>query len=100
MPRWASRIQLQITGLRIERLNDISADDAIAEGCLPFLGVHGDDDFAVYRTSKHFNSINDAHDSVPMPICRYAVLWESINGAGSWAANPWVVVYSFEVIKL
>ena len=69
MPRWASRITLEITGIRVERLNDISDDDAIAEGMA--------NDDAWYD---------------------YMRLWEQINGPGSWEANPWVWVISFKRI--
>ena len=66
MPRWASRITLEVTSVRVERLQDISEADAAAEG------VHTDPDCPAY----------DA----------YQALWEQINGKGSWDANPWVWV--------
>ena len=75
MPRHASRITLEITGVRVERLQDISRGDAMAEGCpLPNM-AQGDD-----------------------PRKWYAELWESINGPGSWDANPWVWCLSFRRI--
>jgi len=73
MPRWASRITLEITSVRVEQLRDISAAEAEKEGC----GC----------------GVNDATGG---PVARYCVLWESINGAGSWKANPWVWVISFK----
>jgi hypothetical protein len=88
MPRWASRITLEVTGVRVERLQDISEADAIAEGVNPFPGVRQDDDAAA------FNRIGPV-DMDSFPVARYAVLWESINGAGSWDANPWVWVVEF-----
>jgi hypothetical protein len=73
MPRGASRITLEVTAVRVERLHCISEDDAFAEGCpLP----------------------NDMD-----PICWYRNLWEQINGAGSWAANPWVWVVEFKRVQ-
>ena len=69
MPRWASRITLEVTSVRVERLQDISEADAAAEG------VHTDPDCPAY----------DA----------YQALWEQINGKGSWDANPWVWVIDF-----
>lgn len=75
MPRWASRIQLEITNIRVERLNDISEQDALDEG-YPFQ--------AATTTSI---------------IDWFREIWESINGAGSWNANPWVWVIEFKVIK-
>lgn len=75
MPRWASRLTLQITDVRVERLRAISEPDAMAEG---WPGDAGD----------------------VWPIGWYAVLWDSINGrdpAKRWFANPWVWAVSFEV---
>ncbi|EPB9884050.1 hypothetical protein ACR6U3_000917 [Yersinia enterocolitica] len=77
MPRWASRINLLITGVRVERLQDISEQDAMAEGCLYGKG-NGEIDLAV-RPENHFPT-----------------LWASIYGAESWQANPWVWVINFE----
>ena len=85
MPRWASRITLEITGVRVERLQDISAEDAKAEGVQPpnlppeISGVAGDY-VADERTS-------------------FAILWNRINGAGSWAKNPWVWVVEFKRVE-
>lgn len=77
MPRWASRINLLITGVRVERLRDISEQDAMAEGCAYGKG-NGEIDLAV-RPENHFPT-----------------LWASIYGAESWQANPWVWVIEFE----
>lgn len=79
MPWWASRITLEIVSVRVERLQDISGDDCIAEGIDPsdVPGI-GSDSSAIKA---------------------YAALWESINGAGSWAANPWVWVISFRRLE-
>ena len=88
MPRWASRITLEITGVRVERLQEISEADAKAEGadCLTWSGIEG-----------------TAADLIDWPLKEvahphrngFAVLWESINGPESWNANPWVWVVSF-----
>lgn len=71
MPRWASRITLEVTGVRVERLQDISEADARAEG--------------ISRAD-----CPDWHATTD-----YRALWESINGPGSWDANPWVWVVEF-----
>lgn len=89
MPRWASRITLEITGVRVERLQDISEMDAKAEGIAPAYGEWRD-----YRTDPSIN----------FPVCSSAVdsyrtLWGSINGDGSWDANPLVWVVEFKVMK-
>lgn len=79
MPRWASRIDLEIVERRVERLQDISDNDCLAEGVTPDMDIRwqsGDD----------------------TPRGMYGELWESINGPGSWEANPWVWVISFKRI--
>jgi hypothetical protein len=78
MPRWASRIDLEVTGVRVEQLQDISAD-AEAEG---------------WPGPDAQNSIRNAY-----PIAWYSCLWEEINGVGSWAANPWVWVVEFKRVQ-
>ena len=75
MPRWASRISLRVTAVKVERLQDISEDDAEAEGC-DFFG----DQTLAYKG-------------------KFAALWAEIHGPGAWDANPWVAAYSFERVK-
>lgn len=93
MPRWASRISLQITDVRVERLQDISAADCWAEG------IPGQPPPGVYIES--LGEIARWSDGVvrehPQPA--YRALWESINGPGSWDANPWVWVVCFKRIE-
>lgn len=79
MPRWASRITLEITNLRVERVQDISCDDANAEGVQAWV-----ESFA-NREIYHENGNLKGY-----PVTAYKRLWEQINGAGSWDANPWV----------
>lgn len=96
MPRWASRITLEITGVGVERLQDINEADAIAEG-IKTLAEHDRDGRPTGRTLgliKNHNTPNEwGH-----PVDAYRALWESINGAGSWDANPWVWVVEFHRI--
>ena len=82
MPRSASRITLEITGVRVERLNDCSRADAVAEGAPP---SHPSIDVV----SRQFGYPDFSRSW-------YAQLWEQINGAGTWAANPWVWVIEFK----
>lgn len=81
MPRWASRITLEITGVRVERMQDISEADALAEGIRLLNGR--------YTFNGGMHESRTARDS-------FRALWESINGAGSWDANPWVWVVEFK----
>lgn len=90
MPRWASRTQLEITNMRVERLLDISDADCLAEGINQEIikSLVGDPPDSGYESALIIN-----------PILAYQHLWESINGEGSWDANPWVWVIEFKVIK-
>jgi hypothetical protein len=72
MPRWASRILLEIVSVRVERLQDINEADALAEGPQP-------------------------HPAGP--VCAFSSLWRSINGVESWVQNPWVWVVEFRRIE-
>jgi hypothetical protein len=91
MPRWASRITLDVIGVRVERLQGISEADAWAEGCergAPW--DNGQGHFPAERdlgggSSEGWDNARDW----------YADLWDSINGSGSWDANPWVWVVEF-----
>jgi hypothetical protein len=76
MPRWASRITLLVTGVRVERLQDISEADALAEGVPNSLHLPG----------GRFARENFAH------------LWWTIHGDGAWEANPWVWAVEFKVL--
>ncbi|MGP2601647.1 hypothetical protein [Serratia ureilytica] len=77
MPRWASRITLEITAVRVERLNDISEEDAKAEGAPTELCIIGEKHYMGFRT-----------------------LWKSIYGEESWRANPWVWVIEFRRVEV
>ncbi|MDB5997217.1 MAG: hypothetical protein JWP42_4353 [Pseudomonas sp.] len=91
MPRWASRILLEITGVRVERLNDISEDQALAEGVERSNAKHSIEPFRNYlhpcMASGHNKSIARAS---------FMTLWQSINGLESWDVNPWVWVVEFK----
>lgn len=91
MPRWASRITLEITGVRVERLQDISESDAMAEGIFK-LEYRGQTSYADYSLTDEEAETTPMLDS---PISSYRTLWQSINGAGSWDANPWVWALTF-----
>ncbi len=88
MPRWASRILLEITGIRVERLQDISEDDAIAEGIL----FNGDYELWWDYQREQWICV-DPIDSYKSLICK-------INGPETWERNPWVWVVEFKVIEV
>ena len=79
MPRWASRLTLEITDVRVERLQDISEEDAIAEGV----------DAVSMADVPRQATWSRRQD--------YVQLWEKLNGKGSWDLNPWVWVLTFAV---
>lgn len=96
MPKEAARIWLQVTGITVEKLNDINEQDAIAEGVESWIEERlrskpkryrvyepNDDPEAMYSSTAYYS---------------FSTLWMSINGVDSWDANPWVWVVSFKVI--
>lgn len=92
MPRWISRLTLTVTDVAVERLQNISEADAIAEGIkrhksgwTPYSTAFYDGDGV---TPANYHS--DPRES-------YRQLWNKINGFGAWEANPWVVVYRYTV---
>lgn len=82
MPRWASRITLEVTGVRVERLHDISCEDSIAEGLR-------EDEARGWFT-------DDVPGNWASPVAAYRALWESINGQDSWDQDPFVWVIEFK----
>lgn len=87
MPRWASRILLEIISVRAERLNDCSDADARAEGA-----KH-------YEPANHLSHGGWSHDEHYVhetAKASFESLWERIGGAGAWAVNPWVWVVEFK----
>lgn len=102
MPRWASRLTLRITDVRVHRLQEISENDALAEGLKALSkdgllikygipdcdGLPGEDDHGWHWQDWHPNSRT-----------AFRRLWTLINGPGAWDANPWVWAISFDVIR-
>lgn len=95
MYRWASRLTLTVTDVRVERLQDISEADAIAEGIDEVTREVAPRDPSL----RHWKRYRDGgwNGYVDSPIGSYASLWTEINGPGAWEANPWVVAISFTV---
>jgi hypothetical protein len=101
MPRWASRITLDIKSVRVERLQDISEEDAKAEGVEPLDSERDEHDWTICpkcggtRLHSGFGENYGVIFDIDCVECdthkkRFMHLWESINGHGSWELNPWV----------
>jgi hypothetical protein len=85
MPRWASRITLEVTAVRPERLHDISEEDAAAEG------IEFDGNW--WRAGTH--PVKGTLQCWPSARRAFERLWCEINGEDSWNANAWLWVYAF-----
>ena len=90
MPRWASRITLEIKDIRVERLQDISEEDAMAEGLTWWIAKNG---------KVHYGEfIADVWETKAARA--YARLWDTINAKrGGWDENPWVWAISFKAVR-
>jgi hypothetical protein len=91
MPKAAARIWLQVESIAVERLRDITEEDAIAEGVNLAEGlIKGE---MLWKDYEHdLNNLSN-------PKSSFKTLWRSINGAESWEANPWVWVVRFKVVS-
>ncbi len=87
MPRWASRLTLIVTDVRVQRLHDCSEADAMAEG----IEKIGDGEFLPHRLAGYWSRT---------ALLAYGRLWDEINGPGAWAQNPWVAAYTFRPIHV
>jgi len=99
MPRWACRIELEIVSVRVERLNDISEEDARAEGIADGGCTNcgePEKSHPVTKTGQPWYPCEVAHTDFGDA---FAGLWQSINGADSWSANPWVWVVEFKRVQ-
>lgn len=93
MPKEAARIFLEVTNVRVERLADISEEDAIAEGIEFFNHGYGGSPVGIWYKNYlsggfHFQ-----------PNSSFKSLWQKINGIDSWYSNPWVWVYEFKQVE-
>jgi hypothetical protein len=92
LPMRFRRLELEIVDVRVERLKDISREDAIAEGLVQKPA-------GTISVEMGCNWGFEGDTRIGSPISAYAALWQSINGPDSWQANPWVWVVSFEVVQ-
>ena len=84
MPRWASRLTLTVTDVRVQRLQEISAADSLAEG-------------VQCHTCKAMGQSACNRRGCFASIDAFRAIWDHINGPGAWAENPWVAAYTFTV---
>jgi len=94
MPKDNARIWLEVTGVRCERLKDITEVDAIAEGIESW-------DSPVHEGKKSYQDyLEPGKQGIDCPfispITSFMTLWQNINGKDSWSENPWVWVYEFK----
>ncbi|MCB1534883.1 MAG: hypothetical protein KDJ44_09195 [Rhodoblastus sp.] len=90
MARNQSRLTLIVEGVKVERLQDISREDAIAEGLT----------LASAQIEQFWRWPEPLHENLWLsPKIAYADLWRTIHGPGAWDANPWVAAISFRVVK-
>lgn len=87
MPRWASRITLEITDVRVERVNEISEEDAYAEGI--------DDNNEDYQKAEHFQQGGSPIETGSPATFAFKGLWDKLY-PGSWQRGDWVWVISFK----
>jgi len=114
MPRWASRITLEVTDVRVERLQEISDADAIAEGCVPrlsgtwwqgYMEFNGDLMHQTTPGEAPPEWMIEPKRMAPTPHLdrsardEYRVLWAAINSLESWDANPWVWRIEFRRVE-
>lgn len=90
MPHWASRITLEITDISVQSLQDISHGDAAEEGMTKY--IRSNLGWASHESEEVFNFTHAKST--------FRLFWESIYGAGSWEANPWVWKLTFKVLKV
>ncbi len=89
MPRRFSRLTLVVTDVRVQRLQDVSEEDALAEGAyVAPRSRRVADSYAAMAVAGHWFASARTW---------YADLWDRINGPGAWDANPWVAAYTFTV---
>lgn len=93
MPRWASRITLRVNNVRVERVQDISEDDAIAEGII---------NYEYINPPKNGINYPDKLKAARLPQQKFKELWNSINAKRgyNWETNPWVWVIEFQYIPV
>ena len=99
MPKKHARIYLEITEIRVERLHEITTEDAIAEGIEPIKFMSQKKIETVGQLYRDYLVKQTHLDKGTKPLKSFESLWQSINGMESWQHNPWVWVISFKQIE-
>lgn len=101
MPRWASRLTLEVTSVRVERLQDIRAADIIAEGIQIPVTPKGESliDISTKHGPAYFLKQLEGATTDELLYAHWAALWVQLNGIDSWNANPWVWVVEFRRVE-
>ena len=103
MPRWASRITLELTGVRVERVQDISEEDAVAEGIVREALPPDPDNFHPPGAYGFVSGLRPFPEGSihPSPVDAFCELWDSINAkrGHSWESNPWVWILEFRRVE-
>jgi len=97
MPRWASRLTLTVTDVRVQRLQEISEADAIAEGAMRNITCKSSVSGTTVAGDTWFydEGPDGRHFEAPNPRDAYEILWGKLHGWKSWDANPFVAAISF-----
>jgi len=99
MPKWTSRIFLKVKSVRVERLQDISEEDAKAEGVERWVDDRLKSNPTHYQIYSDFDNPDDPAFYSSTAVGSFESLWRLINGKDSWNENPWVWVIEFERIE-
>ncbi len=100
MPRWASRLTLTVTDVRVQRLADLTDEDAIAEGvtrCAWAEDMAGDGRHEWHVPEHKPGEYPGLTNAYPSPVAAFWELWNSLHGEGAWERNDWVAAYTFTV---
>lgn len=99
MPRWASRIDLEVTGVRVERVQEITEADATAEGVRHYFGLLDGRAFDNHmKLAARFAKLHDPQATTVTAVDYYAAVWERLHGAGAWKRNDWIWVVDFKFL--
>ena len=99
MPRLASRITLEVTGVRVQRLHAITEEDAQAEGARRFDGLPSTHPYGL-DARWSMETPESTRECLGTARLAFGNLWNRLNGQGAWEANPWVWVVEFRKVAL